>query len=257
MKEGIEKKDSKGKHQNPRTIRKEIQFSDSEFALVSQKALEAKLYPAVYIREASLGHELKAAMTPEEEALYKRSTNYSSRYTNNLNQLMRLANTYHELLDSPVFADAIVQFVQNADKHLQGEEYVPIDTYSLELELKKLEREVSARSNFSESENHALQEENERQRNEIKKLKNEKSSLIDKLQEMAKYYLFTKAGEEEYIERHNILLYPSTGMGCSWFFKIGDDPAYELPQAIVSKWHEKSYSIADIHQHYLKHINNH
>lgn len=47
MKEGIEKKDSKGKHQNPRTIRKEIQFSDSEFALVSQKALEAKLYPAV------------------------------------------------------------------------------------------------------------------------------------------------------------------------------------------------------------------
>ena len=69
MKEGKDKMDSKGKHQNPRTIRKEIQFSDSEFAEVSQKALEAKLYPAVYIREASLGHELKAAMTPEEEAL--------------------------------------------------------------------------------------------------------------------------------------------------------------------------------------------
>lgn len=257
MKEGKDKEDSKIKHKNPRTIRKEIQFSDSEFAVVSQKALEAKLYPAVYIREASLGHELKAAMSQEEEALYKRSISYSSRYTNNLNQLMRLANTYRELLDSPVFADAIVHFVRNADKHLQGEEYEPIDTYSLELELKKLEREASVRSDFSESENLSLQKENEQQRNEITKLKNEKSSLIDKLQEMAKYYLFTKAGEEEYKERHNILLYPSNGMGYSWFFKIGDNPAYELPQKIVSKWHEKTYSIADLHQHYLKHINNH
>lgn len=127
----------------------------------------------------------------------------------------------------------------------------------MELELKKLEREASVRSDFSESENLSLQKENEQQRNEITKLKNEKSSLIDKLQEMAKYYLFTKAGEEEYKERHNILLYPSNGMGYSWFFKIGDNPAYELPQKIVSKWHEKTYSIADLHQHYLKHINNH
>lgn len=253
MKEGKDKKDSKDKRQNPRTIRKEIQFSETEFEQIQQKALAAKLSPAVYIREASLEHELKAAMTPEEEALYKRSTSYSSRYTNNLNQLMRLANTYSKLLEVPVFVNVLTLFVRNADKHLQGEEYVPIDTYSLELELKKLERETSVRSDFSESENHVLQKENEQMRNEITKLKNEKSSLIAKIQEMAKYYLFTEAGEDEYKERYKILIYSSTGKGYSWFFKIGEEAAYELPNDIVSKWKNKTISIADVHQYYLKH----
>lgn len=46
-----------------RTHRKEIQFSSEEYDQIRAKAFAAGLSEAAYIREASLAHELKAALT--------------------------------------------------------------------------------------------------------------------------------------------------------------------------------------------------
>ena len=45
---------------NKRTKRKEIQFSEAEYAVVEQKANAARLSVAAFIREAALGKELSA-----------------------------------------------------------------------------------------------------------------------------------------------------------------------------------------------------
>lgn len=48
---------------NKRTKRKEIQFSESEYAMIEKKANAARLSMAAFIREAALGKELSAALT--------------------------------------------------------------------------------------------------------------------------------------------------------------------------------------------------
>ena len=51
----------KTENENKRTKRKEIQFSEAEYAAVEKKANAARLSVAAFIREAALSKELSAA----------------------------------------------------------------------------------------------------------------------------------------------------------------------------------------------------
>ena len=73
---------------NKRTKRKEIQFSDSEYAVIEKKANAARLAVAAFIREAALGKELSAALTIEESERIKRTANISYKMQVNLNQIV-------------------------------------------------------------------------------------------------------------------------------------------------------------------------
>ncbi len=52
-----------------RTCRKEIQFSDEELSVIKSKAHAANRSPTVFIREAALGKELKAAVSEDDRAM--------------------------------------------------------------------------------------------------------------------------------------------------------------------------------------------
>ena len=84
----------KTENENKLTKRKEIQFSESEYAVIEQKANAARLSVAAFIREAALGKELSAALTIEESERMKRTANISYKMQVNLNQIARLANIH-------------------------------------------------------------------------------------------------------------------------------------------------------------------
>ena len=72
-------------NENKRTKRKEIQFSETEYAAVEKKANAARLSVAAFIREAALSKELSAALTIEESERIKRTANISYKMQVNLN----------------------------------------------------------------------------------------------------------------------------------------------------------------------------
>jgi len=234
------------KNQKTRTlrdVRKEIHFSKEEFNQIRHKAFEASLPMAVYIREASLGNNLKAAMTQEEKEQYQRSINLSSRYLNNLNQLMRISHTFGT--DHPKLQNAIVEFVKRADKYLQGENYDPIDTLSLEQSLKVEEREKSIMSEL----NHQSGSLVANLQAELESSKQQLESYRQLLSRSAKYYFFSSEGENVFKEKYDTRLYANESHD-RWFLKVGDHPAYELPCQLSNAWLRKEISIADIYEHW-------
>ncbi len=74
-----------------RTCRKEIQFSDEEMSAIRRKAQLANLSPAVFIREAALGKEVKEAVS-DDRAMWRRAAEVSRGLQINLNQLAHRAN---------------------------------------------------------------------------------------------------------------------------------------------------------------------
>lgn len=231
-----------------RTHRKEIQLSDEEYDMVRNRAFAAGLSEAAYIREASLNHEIKAALTPDEKKLYQHSTEISSRYLNNLNQLMRICNTFGYSQDA---AMAVLQFVKNADAHLQGEQYESINTLALEQELKRIER-------IAEAQKEAEQKEGV----QVSRLIEESDLLKEKLEESermryeaernaAHNYLLTPKGENEYLREHNIRLFPNT-TGDGWFLKVGDKAAQTIAGHLVKRWRAGEITVVDFHRLYLK-----
>ena len=58
----------KTENKDKRTKRKEIQFSEPEYAVIEKKANAARLSVAAFIREAALGKALSAALTPTSTA---------------------------------------------------------------------------------------------------------------------------------------------------------------------------------------------
>ncbi len=75
-----------------RTCRKEIQFSDEELSVIKCKAHAANMSPAVFIREAALGKELKTAISEDDRAMWRRAAEVSRGLQINLNQLAHRAN---------------------------------------------------------------------------------------------------------------------------------------------------------------------
>lgn len=264
-----------------RTHRKEVQFSDEEFKVVCDHAHSAGLQPAVYIREASLKHQLTAAMSAEERKLYQRATAISSRFLNNLNQLMHLANTFH--FSAPL-KKAIMLFVKRADGFMQGKPYEPIDTAILESELRKEENKGNAPSSpVDSSKVKSLEEENTKLKAEVERYQDKNSRLsheietvkvnakekldndqkiidlasseLEKTKKLAlKYYYYSKKGEDEFIKKHGIILFPNNNWD-KWFMKTDEkEISKDLPTEIWKPWRAKEISIADVYDYYIKYL---
>ena len=231
-----------------RTHRKEIQFSSEEYDQIRAKAFAAGLSEAAYIREASLAHELKAALTLEERKLYQRSTAISSRYLNNLNQLMRISNTFGYSQEAAL---AILQFVMNADTHLQGGEYEPIDDLALEQDLKRIEREQIARKEADQNDTKKTSGMAEENRQLKEALASTNQSLYEAQRLAAHNYLLTEKGSREYRSKNNIYMY-STVTGDGWFFKIGERAAEVIAPHLVKDWQDGKVTVADLHKLYLE-----
>ena len=105
----------KVENDNKRTKRKEIQFSEAEYAVVEQKANAARLSVAAFIREAALGKELSAALSLEESERIKRTANISYKMQVNLNQIARLAN----INGLPFVIEAIREYISRTNEYFK------------------------------------------------------------------------------------------------------------------------------------------
>ena len=126
----------KTKHENKRTKRKEIQFSEAEYIAIENKANAARLSVAAFIREAALGKELSAALTIEESERMKRTANISYKMQVNLNQIARLANI-HGL---PFIMDAIREYISRTNEYFKTGTWREMDLSAYESEQKQREQ---------------------------------------------------------------------------------------------------------------------
>ena len=133
----------KTENENKRTKRKEIQFSESEYAVIEKKANAARLSVAAFIREAALGKELSAALTIEESERMKRTANISYKMQVNLNQIARLANI-HGL---PFVMEAIREYISRTNEYFKTGKQKPREQLSAkvrELQEKNTELQKAA-----------------------------------------------------------------------------------------------------------------
>lgn len=236
----------KDKDTEKRTHRKEIQFNDAEWEMICSKAKRSDLPVAIYIRNAAMGSEIKAALTQEEKQLYQSHSEISSRYLNNLNQLMRLAHTYG--LSEEMVA-VLKEFVRRADHHLQGEEYIPFDTVSLEQQLRQQERTDYAHRVAGTVQTSPDHSDSKRLEAELQNLQDE----ITRLRKVAAtYYLYTDEGEKKFLEKFNARIYANDRRD-TWFLKVGDNCAFELPKFVTKSWLQHECSIADVYQYWKEH----
>ena len=212
----------KTENENKRTKRKEIQFSDSEYAVIEKKANAARLTVAAFIREAALGKELSAALTIEESERMKRTANISYKMQVNLNQIARLANI-HGL---PFVMEAIREYISRTN------EYFKTGTWR-EMNLSTYESEQKPREQLSAK---------------VRELQ-EKNTELQKA--ATNYYLYTAEGEHLFCERHNCRIYPDN-RGIYWHFKVADYPAYILPTEISKAYLNHEISIRDVYVHWRK-----
>ena len=212
----------KAENENRRTKRKEIQFSEAEYAAVEQKANAAHLSVAAFIREAAIGKELSAALTIEESERMKRTANISYKMQVNLNQIARLANI-HGL---PFVMEAIREYISRTN------EYFKTGTWR-EMDLSAYESEQKPREQLSAK---------------VRELQ-EKNTELQKA--ATNYYLYTAEGEHLFCERHNCRIYPDN-RGIYWHFKVADYPAYTLPTEISRAYLNHEISIRDVYVHWRK-----
>ncbi len=129
-----------------RTCRKEIQFSDEELSVIKQKAHAANRSPAVFIREAALGKELKAAVSEDDRAMWHRASEVSRGLQINLNQLAHRANIegLHPL------ADANKEMIARIDRYFRTGEWHAINFVDVKREqatIAELEEEIRSLRN--------------------------------------------------------------------------------------------------------------
>ncbi len=206
-----------------RTCRKEIQFSDEELSVIKSKAHAANMSPAVFIREAALGKELKAAISEDDRAIWRRAAEVSRGLQINLNQLAHRANI--EGLHS--LADANKEMIARIDRYFRTGEWHAINFVDVKRE----------QTTIAE-----LEEEIRSLREQVKKAKDD--TLY--------FYLRTKAGDEAFRRKNNCTIYPDNA-GVRWWFKYRDEPAFELPQNIIDKYHNNVLSIRDVMNYWAEH----
>lgn len=171
----------KTENENKRTKRKEIQFSETEYAVIEKKANAARLSVAAFIREAALSKELSATLTIEEGERMKRTANISYKMQVNLNQIARLANI-HGL---PFVMDAIQEYISRTNEYFKTGTWREMDLSAYETEQKQREQLVA----------------------KVRELQ-EKNMELQKV--ATNYYLYTAEGERLFCERHNCRIYPTT-----------------------------------------------
>lgn len=126
----------KAENENRRTKRKEIQFSEAEYAAVEQKANAAHLSVAAFIREAAIGKVLSAALTIEESERIKRTANISYKMQVNLNQIARLAN----INGLPFVIEAIREYISRTNEYFKTGTWREMDLSTYESEQKQREQ---------------------------------------------------------------------------------------------------------------------
>lgn len=209
-------------NENKRTKRKEIQFSETEYAAVEKKANAARQSVAAFIRKAALDKELSAALTIEESERMKRIVNISYKMQVNLNQIARLANI-HGL---PFVLDAIREYISRTNEYFKTGTWCEMDLPAYETEQKQREQ-LSAK---------------------VRELQ-EKNAELQKV--ATNYYLYTAEGERLFCERHDCRIYPDN-RGIYWHFKVADYPPYTLPTEISRAYLKHEISIRDVYAHWRK-----
>ena len=212
----------KTENENKRTKRKEIQFSETEYAVIEKKANAARLSVAAFIREAALSKELSATLTIEEGERMKRTANISYKMQVNLNQIARLANI-HGL---PFVMDAIQEYISRTNEYFKTGTWREMDLSAYEFEQKQREQLIA----------------------KVRELQ-EKNTELQKA--ATNYYLYTAEGEHLFCERHNCRIYPDN-RGIYWHFKVADYPAYILPTEISRAYLSHEISIRDVYVHWHK-----
>ena len=213
----------KAENDNKRTKRKEIQFSEAEYAVVEQKANAARLSVAAFIREAAMGKELSTALSLEESERIKRTANISYKMQVNLNQIARLVN----INGLPFVIEAIREYISRTNEYFKTGTWREMDLLAYESEQKQREQLAT----------------------KVRELQ-EKNTELQKA--MANYYLYTAEGERLFCERHNCLIYPDN-RGLYWHFKVADYPAYILPTKISKAYLNHEISIRDVYVYWQKH----
>ena len=210
----------KVEHGNKRTKRKEIQFSYEEYIAVEQKASAARIPVAAYIRQAVLDKTLSAALSKEELEIMKRISAISYKMQVNLNQLAKLANTY----GLPFIIGAIWEYI------IRTNEYFRTGMWR-EMNLRAYEEEQKQLDNLADK---------------VRDLQERNDNLM---RVSPTYYFYTADGERMFCERHKCRMYPDK-MGIYWYFKVGDNPSYCLPQEINRAYHGREISIQDVYLHW-------
>ena len=205
-----------------RTCRKEIQFSDEEMSVVKRKAQAANLSPAVFIREAALGKELQEAVSVADRAMWRRAAEVSRGLQINLNQLAHWANIQGLLPLEQVNREMLIRI----DGYFRTGEWESLNFN----DIKHAQQRVAE-----------LEEEIHRLREQVKE---EQAAKIE-------FYLRTKDGDAAFRRKNNCTVY-SDNAGIRWWFKYRDEPAFELPQRIITKYHNGDISIRDVMNYWVK-----
>lgn len=206
-----------------RTCRKEIQFSDEEMSVIKREAQSTNLSPAVFIREAALGKELKAAVSDDDRAMWRRAAEVSRGLQINLNQLAHRAN----IEGLRPLAEANKEMIARIDHYFRTGAWQSLNINDLKRE----------QTTIAE-----LEEEIRRLREQVKEERDAKME----------FYLRTKDGDAAFRRKNNCTVY-SDNAGIRWWFKYCDEPAFELPQHIVTKYHNGDISIRDVMNYWAEH----
>lgn len=205
---------------NKRTKRKEIQFSDEEYAVVERKANAARMPVAAFIREAALDKPLSAALSIEESKQMKRISAISYKMQVNLNQLAKLANS----CGLPFVIDAIREYIVRTNEYFRTGVWREMDLTNYE----------------------AKQKQRDKLADKVKDLQERNDNLM---RVSSTYYFYTAEGERLFCERYKCRMYPDN-RGMFWYFKVGDNPSYCLPQEISQAYHKREISIRDVYLHW-------
>lgn len=206
-----------------RTCRKEIQFSDEEMSVIRRKAQSANLSPAVFIREAALGKEVKAAISDDDRSMWRRASEVSRGLQINLNQLAHRAN----IEGLRLLAEANKELIARIDSYFRTGAWRPFN-------INDLKREQTAIAELEA---------------EIRRLREQVREEQDAKME---FYLRTKDGDAAFRRKNNCTVY-SDNAGIRWWFKCRDEPAFELPQRIITKYHNGDISIRDVMNYWAEH----
>ncbi len=179
--------------------------------------------PAVFIREAALGKELKAAASDDDRAMWHRASEVNRGLQINLNQLAHRANIegLHPL------AETNKEMIARIDRYFRTGEWHAINFVDVRHEQTTIA---------------VLEEEIRSLREQVKEAKD--NTLY--------FYLRTKAGDDAFRRKNNCTIY-SDNAGVRWWFKYRNEPAFELPQNIIDKYHNNVMSIRDILNYWAEH----
>ena len=166
---------------------------------------------------------MKAAVSDDDRSMWRRAAEVSRGLQINLNQLAHRAN----IEGLRPLAEANKEMIARIDRYFRTGEWHAINFVDVRRE----------QATIAE-----LEEEIRSLREQVKKAKDD--TLY--------FYLRTKAGDEAFRCKNNCTIYPDNA-GVRWWFKYRDEPAFELPQNIIDKYHNIVLSIRDVMNYWAEH----